>query len=462
MSFLRFAAIGLALAAFVSSASAQTGPSENDPNWGCYDPAPGHPTAAERAAFITQTSTIAGSLEQRYGVPAAALAAMAAQESGYGWTRIARFANNYFGWKAKEGAPDAYHLKCQPTDTDPNAFYVRYQSLDDSMAAVAKNLGTSPNYKKDAARYQADLKAGVDPAIAARVWIDGIAPRYNGKPWEYRVSLRRMMNDPLAPSDTLNPATTLYKLAPQPAAEKVRYADISNSIAYKTVIELAGHDLDPGARTMDHCIDGSGSVQKDYPEYLGYPVKRCIYQMPDHNRLKGLVYTLHPSKEQVATWVAYACLRVKASDQAACAKRLFRTGGSVVEGLFENNNAQYPVAGNVIEIGSAGGCTAATQNNNIFFKHGITVKLVELPTVCSTEQISIDQQDHLAKSKVETYKMVARVSALRRDQYTAVTGKSPTDKEWARINQLSHLTAMDDGVNALLNIQAERLFGSAH
>src|SRR5262245_49646403 len=70
---------------------------------------------------------------------------------------------------------------------------------------------------------------------------------------------------------------------------------------------------------------------------------------------------------------------------------------------------------------------------------------------------SIDHQANLVKLKVKTFKMVARVSALRRNQYTAVTGKSPTDKEWARINQLSHLTAMDDGVNALLNIQEETM-----
>jgi hypothetical protein len=461
MSLLRFAAVGLSLALFTSASSAQTNPVEDDPNWGCYDPAPGHPTASEQAAFIAKASRVAVSLEQEYGVPAAALAAMAAQESGYGWTRIARMANNYFGWKAKEGAPDAYRLRCQPTDSDPNAFYVKFQSIDDSMATVANNLRTSRNYEKVTARYQADLKAGVDPAVAARLWIDGIAPRYNGEPWKYRTSLRRMMNDPLSPSDVLNPGTTLYKLAPKPTAAKARYVGIAESIAYKTVLDLADSDLDPAARTMDKCVDGSGN-QVDFPEYIGYPVKRCIYELEKPNRLRGLVYTLNPSKEQVATWVAYACLRATASDQSACAKRLFRTGSNATEGLFENNNAQYPVAGNVIEIGYAGNCQAQNVNNNIFFAHGITVKLAELPTLCSKEQISIERQDHLAKSQVETYKMVARVSALRRDQFTAVTGQSPTDKEWARINQLSHLTAMDDGVNALLNIQAERLFGRGH
>jgi flagellum-specific peptidoglycan hydrolase FlgJ len=37
--------------------------------------------------------------EERYGVPAAALVAMAIAESGYGWTRLAINTDNLFAWK---------------------------------------------------------------------------------------------------------------------------------------------------------------------------------------------------------------------------------------------------------------------------------------------------------------------------------------------------------------------------
>ena len=68
-------------------------------DWGCYDPKPGHPTAEEKAAFIAQVSELAVEAEQKHGVPAAALAAMAMEETGLGWTRITLEANNFFGWK---------------------------------------------------------------------------------------------------------------------------------------------------------------------------------------------------------------------------------------------------------------------------------------------------------------------------------------------------------------------------
>ncbi|QND44659.1 glucosaminidase domain-containing protein (plasmid) [Rhizobium lusitanum] len=455
-----FMTLSLTLSFCVETAFAQNAADENDPKWECYAPAPGHPTDAERVAFVDKASKIAVDLEKSYGVPAPAITAMAAVESGYGWTRIAVFANNFFGWKGEEGAGSAYHLKCQPLDTDPNAFYVKFNSLEASMSAVAERLAKGRNYQKDTARYQADLKEGIDPALAARLWIDAIAPRYNGKPWLYRSTLKRVMNDPISPADFINPKLNLYRLAPPPVKGENRYAHIVDSIAYKTVIKLAKRDLAPGARTMDNCIDGGGSIQKDYPEYEGYPVKRCIYQITSPNVLKGLVYTLHPTAEQVAAWTAFACIRADASDQSACATRLFRTGSSETEGLYESNNAQFPVSGNVIEIGSAGGCTKATVNNNIFFRHGVTVKLKALPSVCSTQAFSISDQEQYSKSAVERYRFVARVSALKLQEYSDFTGKSPTGDEWARINQLSYLTGLDDGVNALLNIQAERLFGS--
>jgi hypothetical protein len=443
------------------AAHAQTNPPENDPAWGCYDPAPGHPTAPERAAFIERASAAAVKAEQDYGVPAAALAAMAAQESGYGWTRIALFANNYFGWKGTEGLASAYHLACQPTENDPNAYYVRYSSLEESMLAVAARLHDSPYYKFDTARYRADLNAGVDPALAAKLWIDAIAPNFNGDPARYRRSLRRMMNDPTTPSDNINPTTALYRFAPKPQAP-AKYADIASSKAYAEIIALAKHNMDPGVRYTDACIDGSGTIETNYPEYEGYPVKRCIYTLGD---LKGLVYTLHPSTAQVATWVAFACIRAGAPDQLKCARRLFWPSEPNVEGIFNSNNGQFPVAGNVIERGDEAGCDEPTTYYNIQFRHGVTVQLADEKKLCLEGARTIDQQESDRKAKIGRFRNVGRVSALTLAEYQTTLGKtistnSPEHLEWAQLNQLSHLTALDDGVNVMLNIQAERLFGT--
>ena len=58
-------------------------------NWGIYDPQPGHPTIDERDRFVTEIAPYAQEAEATYGVPAAAITAMACNESGFGWTRIA-------------------------------------------------------------------------------------------------------------------------------------------------------------------------------------------------------------------------------------------------------------------------------------------------------------------------------------------------------------------------------------
>lgn len=57
-------------------------------SWLCYGPQSGHPTTAERQAFVERVSTAAIKAEQDYGVPAAAIAAMAIIESGYGFTHL--------------------------------------------------------------------------------------------------------------------------------------------------------------------------------------------------------------------------------------------------------------------------------------------------------------------------------------------------------------------------------------
>ncbi|MGO8917418.1 MAG: glucosaminidase domain-containing protein, partial [Stellaceae bacterium] len=84
----------------------ETAPTE----WGCYDPKPGHPTQSAQDA------------ERRGESPAAGLMAMAALESGFGWTRTALSANNLFGFKYTSAqAADGrgkWILACQPA-SDP-------------------------------------------------------------------------------------------------------------------------------------------------------------------------------------------------------------------------------------------------------------------------------------------------------------------------------------------------------
>lgn len=422
-------------------------PNGADVKWGCYDPYPGRPTATERAAFIRAAVAGAQEAEASYGVPAPALAAMAMVESGYGFTRIALFANNYFGWKAKEGDPAAYRLTCQPTNTDPNADYVRFKSLAEAMDRVAARLATSSYYKADTAQYQADRKSGVDLKTAVQRWVTGISDPYNGDPKAYVETLKRIMNDPVSPSATENPKSSLYVM--------------TYGKAFQAALAAIGSRMDPGARYLDNCIDGSGATVYDLPNYVGRPVRACIYQ---EGGLKGFVYTLHPTKVQLATWIQAACDLVPHVDGETCAKGLFNA-------IWLSNNAQFPVAGNVIEDGAAAGCTDAKTYYNINFRDGVAVKLDTEANFCLEGQRDLDKQKSEASQSDVRYYFVARVAALTLAGYEKETGLKvpkthvihskngphPTGA-WADASRTAYLQALDTGRYNFLDAKAKGMF----
>lgn len=181
-----------------SVGSAQTDP--NDPRWDCYAPEPGHPTPAEKSAFIVDNAPAAQEAEQTYGVPAAAILAMAAVEGGYGFTRTAKLANNSFGYKyttaAAAGGRASYTLFCQPS-WDVGNRYIAFADLRDGILFVSHKLATRAdwaNYKAATDRYRADRAAGVDVKAAVDRWVDGIAGAgYNYDPPRYERTIKGVM-----------------------------------------------------------------------------------------------------------------------------------------------------------------------------------------------------------------------------------------------------------------------------
>ena len=202
--------------------------------WGCYDLKPGHPTASEQRAFVEEVARLATTAEERYGVPAAALLAMAIAESGYGWTRLAINTNNLFAWKHFPG-PAAegrryWVLECQPDK--PGSRFVVFADRAEAVDFVAGQLATSDNYREDTERYrqdraaediraplerlglnQAALGSGADVVEAVNRWVQGVADPYSLNPEKWSRDVRRIMNDPYAPSDRLSPEHNLYRLS---------------------------------------------------------------------------------------------------------------------------------------------------------------------------------------------------------------------------------------------------------
>lgn len=212
------------LALIVASASAPllllAAGEEHDPHckqaeWGPYDPKPGHPTAAERKTFIDGIVPLAQKAEERFKVPAAAIAAMAMQESGYGFTRIALNANNLFGFKVPSSGPPGdrgkYTLVCQPAQ-DPGKDYIAFRDYEDAVMFVSERLSTLPRYAKFTAAHasiQADKRTKDDIVT----WVYQIAKAgYNCCPDTYRRQISRMMNDPMSPSNTES-ERSLYSLS---------------------------------------------------------------------------------------------------------------------------------------------------------------------------------------------------------------------------------------------------------
>ena len=128
------------LAVCLLAAQPARGANPGDPAWGCYDPEPGHPTEAEQAAFFDKVIGPAKAAEIRHGVPAAGIVAMSMLESGYGFTRTAKFANNLFGWKASDSDPAGFVLICQPP-SDPGNHYVRFADWAAAIETVSGRLG---------------------------------------------------------------------------------------------------------------------------------------------------------------------------------------------------------------------------------------------------------------------------------------------------------------------------------
>jgi Mannosyl-glycoprotein endo-beta-N-acetylglucosaminidase len=202
--------------------------------WGCYELKPGHPTPSEQDAFVDEVARLAARAEERYGVPAAALVAMAIAESGYGWTRLALNTNNLFAWKhfggpASEGR-SYWVLECQPDE--PGTRFIVFADRAEAVEFVARQLATSDNYRADTERYrrdraaeavraplerlgldQAEAGGGIDVVEAVDRWVDGIADPYSTKPEQWSRNVRHIMNDPSAPSDRLSPERNLYRLS---------------------------------------------------------------------------------------------------------------------------------------------------------------------------------------------------------------------------------------------------------
>ena len=116
-------------------------------NQNVYGTAIGHPTQDEAKAFLEDIKPIAVELSRKYQIPASVVMAMAAVESGYGFSRNAVFANNFFGIKQWWGNENnAFQLKGQPDEYEGNVVILKHS--DDGQIIYDENRRPDNWYKR--------------------------------------------------------------------------------------------------------------------------------------------------------------------------------------------------------------------------------------------------------------------------------------------------------------------------
>jgi flagellum-specific peptidoglycan hydrolase FlgJ len=202
-------------AAFVALALCLPAGSAAGATWPCNGTKPGHPTLAEREAFIREVSALAVKAEKTYGVPASALAAIAIAESGYGWTRLALHANNIFAWRWRpvtSAGRKSYVLECRRSRGEPDRYMV-FASREDAVDFVARRFTTANIYREHSKAYKAARERGDTAERAVKAWVSGVARHYSRPPGAFARKIIRIMNNPAAPGDIVSREANLYRLS---------------------------------------------------------------------------------------------------------------------------------------------------------------------------------------------------------------------------------------------------------
>ncbi|MBB5429133.1 hypothetical protein HDG40_007328 [Paraburkholderia sp. JPY158] len=424
-------------------------PDVNDTNWGCYDALPTHPTASEKASFVAEIAPLAQAAERDGGPPAAGLLAMSALESGFGWTRIALFANNLFGWKfvstSGSGGRESWTLRCQPT-SDPNSAYIFFKDHRDSVVFVADRLKMNDRYAPVTRQYHVDLASGTDVKVAVARWVNGIAAAGYNPLRDYPAKVISVANDYQHPSPTESADSSLYRYSAgdaPPAATPMP----PDSAAKRAAASFLATTLQPARYMLAHC---DARPVTDWPNYQGRKVTRCQYSLTSAGKtLTALVYLLNPSEGNIATRIGNVCRSVGLAERPGCGRYLASL-------IVNQNGGQFPVAGFVIERKKdAGG--QGDDPVYLEFRDGTTIQSADRLNF-TDRQLTIDAMEHAARASVVETRSIARIANATRADYKRAGGIEPvgnippedTRNLWPVVVRENELRAQDTGEDDLL------------
>jgi hypothetical protein len=450
---LRLFALRLVVAVLVFSSSAfveqslaaTTGGAA--PNMGdrCY--APTLPLTLQlRETFVDDVKPLAVKAEKDHGVPAAMLAAMAINESGYGTTQLALATHNVlsYKWNSSTG-PDGreiYKLACQPSADSGNT-YIVFRDRADSADFVASKLATSKYYKSATAAYRNAIANGQNSKSAATSWLKKIAPSYN--PYQsdkYIAAVLKIADDPVNQSGKIDEKGNLWLLSPDQKHASMAVAASDGDVAAVAKAQKAAYAIS----------DSTNGCPVRSTDFLGWPaplVRQCIYeegQTP--NRRTGYVVLLDVKPEVIASWVRSVC-----SKSLPGANTCFDT---VLKCGRNNSGMMFPVGGNLMENMENG------PWKNYFFRNGMTVAIGGQKND-NSERVPLEHQKDLALmpntaiTKIPTgltrfWRTTPRQFATRfpgESSPTSVTTDQDRNR-WLAITQSEFLAALERPNNRLL------------
>ncbi len=237
----------------------------------------------------------------------------------------------------------------------------------------------------------------------------------------------------------------------------------------REALRLIGRQADPGQRYLDNCIEPA-TIQNDLPGYEGVPVKRCVYRS---GGLTSVVWSIMPSKDQLADWTVAACTSVPEATAPDCVRFLLDRSKST--SIWQQNSGTYIVKGFVNEAASGAGCGAARETVRVMFLHGVTVRESHGSNLCRRDRLSIEEQERLADPEAPIAYFIARPSSVSlavveealgfRDGQ--LRGSSPIHRSrgphpttaWLDLNRNNYLAAYMGGVDQFMIYRVQAVFG---
>ena len=139
--------------------------------------------------------------------------------------------------------------------------------------------------------------------------------------------------------------------APQGTTWSAEAFNLAADQGYKDALKLWQQRI-PGRRELEGASDADcKAAMHDVAGYEGFPVLQCNYKSDGGDEKKawpalpGIARTLNPSVDQLAAWTVTACR----DNGHSAGEQLKSCLSKIVKGIWGANNAQFPLAGVVIE-----------------------------------------------------------------------------------------------------------------